>query len=449
MKGKRLMLSFGCSGRMCWRTFAPTNGNAHLELSRAISGLSLGLLTLCLLSSGVPAQQLMPEGFPAPIGARVQDDEADKSGTRLQVEWAMPEGAEQVAGLVLEGYRIYAAEAGEALVPVEAVEGADRTEGAVRDLWPGRQYQIQVSAVYLPAGEKWATDLKDPTKVVTPGAVEALSVPVGPYQPTATWYDWAKSNVLAVALLYSMIVLLCFYFARRRDMYIRPIPGLEAVNDAIGRATEMGRPMLFVSGLSGISDIATIAAMLILGHIARRAAAYETPIIVPCNDPLVMTAEREIVHQAYIEAGKPDAYEPQNIYYITDSQFGYTSAVDGIMVREKPAANFFMGYFYAEALILAETGNMTGAIQIAGTDADTQLPFFITACDYTLMGEELYAASAYLSRSPLLMAQLKGQDYGKVLLAAGLLTGVTLATLAVFVPKLQPWFEKLLAWLQI
>jgi len=65
------------------------------------------------------------------------------------------------------------------------------------------------------------------------------------------------------------------------------------------------------------------------------------------------------------------------------------------MLREKPAANFFMGMFYAESLILAETGNRTGAIQIAGTDADTQLPFFITACDYTLMGEELYAASAY------------------------------------------------------
>ncbi len=411
--------------------------------------LVLGALVACTLGIPACAQETAPQSFLAPTQVRVQDDEADKSGTRLQVEWTMPTGAERVDEFVLEGYRIYAAEAGEELVPFEVVEGAGTTETVVRDLWPGKEYEIQLSAVYLPEGQKWATDLKDPTKVITPGAVETLSASVGPYQPAAAWYDSAKSNVLLVALLYSMIVLLCFHFARRRETYIRPIAGLEAVNDAIGRATEMGRPMLFVSGLSGIGDIATIASMLILGHIARRAAAYETPIIVPCNDALVMTAEREIVHQAYIEAGKPDAYEPQNIFYITDSQFGYTSAVDGIMVREKPAANFFMGYFFAEALILAETGNMTGAIQIAGTDADTQLPFFITACDYTLMGEELYAASAYLSRNPLLMAQLKGQDYGKVLLVAGLLVGVTLATLAIFVAELQPWFEKLLAWLQI
>jgi len=236
--------------------------------------------------------------------------------------------------------------------------------------------------------------------------------------PVGQLYDPNKTNVLVATVIFCAIVLLAIYIARRGEMYIRPIAGLEAVNDAIGRATEMGRPILYISGLSGISDIATIASMLILGHLSRRTAAYETPIIVPCMDPLVMTAEREIVQQAYLEAGKPDAYQPENIFYVTDSQFGYAAAVDGIMMREKPAANFFMGMFYAESLILAETGNRTGAIQIAGTDADTQLPFFITACDYTLMGEELYAASAYLSRNPLLVAQLKGQDIGKALLAA-------------------------------
>ena len=261
------------------------------------------------------------------------------------------------------------------------------------------------------------------------------------------WFDADKTNVLVVVVLYSAIVFVCIYYARRREIYIRPIAGLEAVNDAIGRATEMGRPILYISGLGGISDIATIASMLILGHLAKRTAAYETPIIVPCNDPLVMTAEREIVHQSYIEAGKPDAYEPDNIFYITDSQFGYTAAVDGIMLREKPAANFFMGSFYAEALILAETGNMTGAIQIAGTDMDTQLPFFITACDYTLMGEELYAASAYLSRNPLLLAQLKGQDMGKVILAAAIIIGTTLATICTFVaPEIV---ETFLSWFKV
>jgi hypothetical protein len=70
--------------------------------------------------------------------------------------------------------------------------------------------------------------------------------------------------------------------------------------------------------------------------------------------------------------------------------------------------------------VLAETGNATGAIQIAGTDSDAQLPFFISACDYTLIGEELYAGSVYLSRHPLLLGALKAQDYAKAVIIAAM-----------------------------
>ena len=93
------------------------------------------------------------------------------------------------------------------------------------------------------------------------------------------------------------------------------------------------------------------------------------------------------------------------------------------MVRDRPAAHIMMGYFYAESLLLAETGATTGAIQIAGTDAFTQLPFFVTTCDYTSLGEELYAASAYLSREPKLLGSLKGQDVGKAIIIAVIIVG--------------------------
>jgi len=109
---------------------------------------------------------------------------------------------------------------------------------------------------------------------------------------------------------------------------------------------------------------------------------------------------------------------------VSDEQFAYTAAVNGIMLRERPAAIFFMGSFFAESLILAETGNSTGAIQIAGTDSDSQLPFFIASCDYTLIGEELYAASAYLSKEPLLLGSLKGQDWSKLILMIAVFFGV-------------------------
>ena len=74
--------------------------------------------------------------------------------------------------------------------------------------------------------------------------------------------------------------------------------------------------------------------------------------------------------------------------------------------------------------MLAETGNSTGAIQIAGTASASQLPFFVAACDYTLIGEELYAASAYLSDDPMQIGSLKGQDAAKALIMALIILGV-------------------------
>ena len=147
-----------------------------------------------------------------------------------------------------------------------------------------------------------------------------------------------------------------------------------------------------------------------------------------------MTTARETVESSFLSAGRPDAYNEDDIYYVTDEQFGYVAFLAGKMVREKPAACFYMGAFYAESLILAETGNSINAIQLAGTAEPAQLPFFVAACDYTLIGEEFFAASAYLSGEPEQLGSLKGQDLGKLIVVGLMLLGCALATLASAAP---------------
>jgi hypothetical protein len=111
------------------------------------------------------------------------------------------------------------------------------------------------------------------------------------------------------------------------------------------------------------------------------------------------------------------------------------------MVGEKPATCFYMGTFFAESLILAETGNSIGAIQIAGTAMPAQLPFFVAACDYTLIGEEFFAASAYLSGEPDQLGALKGQDVGKLIVAGLVLIGVAMFTIGSVVLQTSPESE--------
>src|SRR4029078_7960722 len=113
---------------------------------------------------------------------------------------------------------------------------------------------------------------------------------------------------------------------------------------------------------------------------------------------------------AYMAEGRPDLFREEMVNYVTYDQFAYTATVSARMTREKPAAIFLIGYFFAESLILAETGQSTGAIQIAGQADPTQLPFFVATCDYTLIREELYAASPYLSLRPGILRATRGQQ---------------------------------------
>jgi Domain of unknown function (DUF6754) len=253
-------------------------------------------------------------------------------------------------------------------------------------------------------------------------------------------YPLAKA-VMAILLL-SFFALVLWYTARARkgdELYIRPIAGLAAMEEAIGRATEMGRPVLYVPGIADMDDIQTIASVTILSNVAKTAAQYETRTIVPCCMPLVFPVAEETVKNAYADAGRPEAFDRDDVRFLSQDQFAYTAGVTGIMLRERPAANVFMGAFWAESLILAETGFLAGAIQVAGTANVSQLPFFVAACDYTLIGEELYAASAYLSREPQLLGSLKASDVAKMALGALILLG----TLIVNVEPLNGLFESM------
>ena len=249
--------------------------------------------------------------------------------------------------------------------------------------------------------------------------------------PEPNWVNWNSMNNFLVVLVFGVVVAGSIYAARRREIFLRRIPGLDAVDEAIGRATELGKPILFLTGAGDMSEPSTLAAAVILGRVAKRVASYETDLLVPHRDPIVMAVCQEITKQAYLEAGKPDVFKEDSNFFITTDQFSYTASVDGLMLRKQPAANFFMGSYFAEALLLTETGASTGAIQIAGTDSDHQLPFFVTTCDYTLIGEELYAASAYLSREPVQVGTLRGQDIGKGIVLGMILTGTLLATAGV------------------
>jgi hypothetical protein len=263
-----------------------------------------------------------------------------------------------------------------------------------------------------------------------------------PAAPRPNLFRTYRLNALVATLLMTALVVGFIAAAKRGvNLYIRRISGLDAIDEAVGRATEMGRKILYVPGIISVSEPQTLASLGILGYVAKLTARYGTELEVPNIDPLTMAAAREIVKEAYLEAGAPEAFREDLVHYITADQFAYAAAVNGIMVRDKPAANFLIGWFAAESLLLSETGQSIGAIQIAGTAQVTQLPFFVAACDYTMLGEELFAASAYLSKDPLILGSIKGQDMMKAAILGVIVLGLILATAGV--TGFADWFAAL------
>ncbi|MEW5993938.1 MAG: fibronectin type III domain-containing protein [Candidatus Zixiibacteriota bacterium] len=357
-----------------------------------------------------------------PTSVIVSDFKFD-DGERLDLSWVPSIDDQPVIGAVT-GYRVYRViNDGEPGLLAELPPGANQfaDENVSRD----HEYRYFVSALS--------------------GTGEFPSNRTAPIIPQREWLNFNRKYLFLIAVIMSAAVIYFVIMARKKKLFVRKIAGLEAIDEAVGRATEMGRPVLFIPGIHDMDDVQTLAALTILGRVTRTIADYDTKIFMPVARSLVMTAARETIKTSYQAAGRPDAYSDDMVTYITDEQFGYVAAVDGIMVREKPATIFLLGAFFAESLILAETGNSVGAIQIAGTARPAQLPFFIAACDFTLIGEELFAASAYLSGEPKLLGSLKGQDVGKGIAMIIVVVGVLAATL--FEAWDVGWMQAILDWL--
>jgi hypothetical protein len=251
--------------------------------------------------------------------------------------------------------------------------------------------------------------------------------------------DHATLGILIIIVIVIAPVLYFISQARKgKKLFVRRIPGIDAIDEASGRCAEIGRPAIFSVGLTLLGP--TLYACLgVLYHVAKKAAIYKTRLLVPQNQPDVMAVSEEVVRDAYRSEGRLSAFDTKNIVYLSDEQFAYAAGYIGLVQREKVGAAFLFGSFAAESLVLAEAGQQVGAMQVAATTSPEQVAFFISACDYTLIGEELFAASAYLTQEPVQLGSLYAQDRAKLFFFFLIILGVLVATIKSIYPGSLEW----------
>lgn len=235
-------------------------------------------------------------------------------------------------------------------------------------------------------------------------------------------------------------VLVAIGLARRgRSLPVREIAGLTVFEEAVARATEMGRPTLFTcGGTCEMRRVQLFASMPLLRHVAKLSGQLGNRLIVPVGFPETLPVHANAMRDGYLEADAPDLFRSEDVRFFPGGQFFFAMAAMGWMLKERPATCFYFGWWEADSLMFAETGQTIGAMQIAGTDQLYQVPFFVAACDYALIGEEFWAASAKISQDPQLLGSIGAQDVFKLVMLGLIVLGI----LACFVPALDGWMDQ-------
>jgi len=251
------------------------------------------------------------------------------------------------------------------------------------------------------------------------------------------------ASSMPLLILFVLIVgVYLFYIIRARrgaEFAVRPIAGLSAIDEVVGRATEMGRPVHFTLGMSRFYPD-TFAAFAILRYIAEKCAEMGTRPIITNSVVTVHLATEEILRGAYGRSIHPDAFREDMVRFIAKDPFPYVAGALETMEGERVAGNIMIGTFGSATLLLAEGGRILGPMQVAGTDDLQQLPFYFVCCDYTLIGEEIFGAGAQLSADPTTRGNLAGQDVMRIIIIALILAFTALGLFGITQPF--EWFMR-------
>lgn len=240
-------------------------------------------------------------------------------------------------------------------------------------------------------------------------------------------------NITHLIFLVSFIILF-FYLMRRSKTntpWIREPAAIQAIAEGIGRASEMGRPILVTTGRGTMfefkSSASQTASYSIISYIAKIAAQQGGRVIAGVYGGQNMPYMEETLHQGRIEAGvSPEVEASWEVRFMGAAIFSYASAMLEAILRDKPAAMFAFGAMFDESLIFLGVGRREGVFQIFGSDTTSNQCWWAALSDYMMWHEDMYVAGALLRKDKEMMYTIIGQDVLRLVVIAIMVLGIVL-----------------------
>jgi len=245
-----------------------------------------------------------------------------------------------------------------------------------------------------------------------------------------------EQQALALSLLLPFFPLLLLINRRIRERGrppLRPVPAYQALQDYLGEATESGEIVHVSMGTGGIGTAATaesLAGLMVLEHVAEHSEATGLESIATVSDPSLLPAAQDVMREAYAARGYPQAYDPASVRFISPDRAAYAAGVMEILGHAGVGCNVMIGSFGDEFLLMSEVGGRKEVRQVGGATSPSILPFLYVSVDHALIGEEIFAAGAYLRRRTLHLASLATQDWLRTAVILAIVIGVLARSLA-------------------
>jgi hypothetical protein len=241
--------------------------------------------------------------------------------------------------------------------------------------------------------------------------------------------------VTALLVLVLSGVLLWWFTDRQRKgarYAFRPIAAFDVLRGLIGRVAESGKRVhvsLGKAGIGGDQTASVSAGLVVLQFLADQGAAMSAPPTVTVADPSLLLVAQDVLYRAHARKGRVDRYRVTDVQLIAPDAAAYAAGAQDTIDDEGVMANVMVGYFGDEYLLMGEAGAQRNLAQVVGSNALDVQPFLVATSDKVLLGEELFAAGAYLTDRPEYAASLCLQDVLRVLIVVAILAGVVVKTL--------------------
>jgi hypothetical protein len=241
--------------------------------------------------------------------------------------------------------------------------------------------------------------------------------------------------VVAVLLLTAISLLLWLYTwrARRGTRYpLRRIAAFETLRGFMDTIAERGKRVhlsVGTSGIGGEQTAAVHAGLTVLRYLAERGASLESSPVVTVADPVLLHVTQDALRRAHERMGHAAQYRATDVHLIAPDPAAYAIGAQQVIADPDVDANVMVGAFGDEYLLMAEAGAQRGIVQVAGANAVDVHPYMVATADRVLVGEEMFAAGAYLSGDPIQAASLRVQDVLRVAIAAVIVVGIVVKTL--------------------